>query len=111
LLKQMIFEPLGMHHTFFPTSSLVVPPPATVGYQQVPVTDKKGRVIGFQYVPGPVLSPSTLFGAGAIISTFGDLQIWAKALGTGSLLTPGAQALRMQFLPTPIIEFRWQGAE
>jgi D-alanyl-D-alanine carboxypeptidase len=110
LLRQMIFAPLGLHHTFFPTSSLHVPAPATVGYQTVPVTNKKGRVVGFRYVPGPVLSPSTLFGAGAMISTLGDLQVWAKALATGALLTPKTQALRMQFLPTPFIEYPLLGS-
>jgi D-alanyl-D-alanine carboxypeptidase len=110
LLQQMVLNPLHLRHTFFPTSTLTIPTPATIGYQQTEVTDKKGRVIGFRYVPGPVTSPSTLFGAGAMISTLGDLQVWAKALGTGELLSPEAQELRMQFLPTGFIEFPLAGS-
>ena len=110
LLRQLILDPLHLRHTFFPTSTLSLPAPSTAGYQQVPVTDKKGRVTGFQYVPGPVLSPSTLFGAGAMVSTLGDLEIWAKALATGELLQPQTQALRLQFLPTDFIEFPLAGS-
>jgi D-alanyl-D-alanine carboxypeptidase len=33
-------------------------------------------------------------------STIGDLQVWARALATGTLLTPGVQAERLQFGPT-----------
>jgi D-alanyl-D-alanine carboxypeptidase len=38
-------------------------------------------------------SPDISEGAGAMISTLGDLKIWAKALATGRLLNPATQAL------------------
>lgn len=34
-----------------------------------------------------------------MISTVGDMVIWAKALGTGSLLKPATQAARTTFNP------------
>jgi CubicO group peptidase (beta-lactamase class C family) len=38
-----------------------------------------------------------------MISTVGDLQVWAKSLATGSLLSPARQQQRLQFVPTGIM--------
>jgi D-alanyl-D-alanine carboxypeptidase len=40
-------------------------------------------------------SPSFAAGAGQAISTLGDLHRWARAVGTGALLTPAAQRARL----------------
>lgn len=97
LLRRLIFNPLHLRHTSFPTRSLAVPRPATVGY--LPKVTAAGAIT--QYLPGPLLSPSATFGAGNIISTLGDLQVWARALGTGSLLKRATQRLRLQVGPFP----------
>jgi D-alanyl-D-alanine carboxypeptidase len=98
LLRRLVFDPLHLRHTSFPTRTLAMPQPAAAGY--LPVPTGAGNTIG-GYEPGPLLSPSALFGAGNIISTLGDLQVWAKALGTGSLLKPTTQRLRLQVHSTP----------
>ncbi|MFC4949858.1 serine hydrolase domain-containing protein [Pseudonocardia sp. GCM10023141] len=43
--------------------------------------------------------PTNGVASGGMISTVGDLAIWAKALGTGALLTPATQAARTTFDP------------
>jgi CubicO group peptidase (beta-lactamase class C family) len=98
LLKQLITGPLHLRHTFYPTSTTAMPAPATVGYQMYTVLDKKKNTTFYRYAPGPQPNPSLLGGAGAIISNVGDLQVWAKALGTGALLKPQTQRLRLQLM-------------
>jgi D-alanyl-D-alanine carboxypeptidase len=39
--------------------------------------------------------------AGQMVSTLDDLRIWARALATGTLLTPATQKQREEFLPAP----------
>ena len=39
--------------------------------------------------------------AGQMVSTLGDLRVWARDLATGTLLTPAIQREREQFLPAP----------
>jgi D-alanyl-D-alanine carboxypeptidase len=90
LLEQYVLDPLHMTHTVFATRRLTTPKPATVGH--IPGATPTS------YVPGPVPSPSIAFGAGNIITTLGDLQIWARALGTGALLTPRTQRERLDVL-------------
>ncbi len=100
LLQHMIFNPLHMTHTSFPTRSLKMPEPATVGH--LPVINKaQTAVLGYQQ--GPLVSPSFLFSAGGIISTLGDLQIWARALGKGTLLKPRTQRERLRLAASPFL--------
>jgi D-alanyl-D-alanine carboxypeptidase len=94
LVQRLILNPLRMRQTSFPTRTLRLPPPAASGYMPVPAT------MPTHYVPGAIPSPSTLFGAGNVVSTLADLQIWARALGTGSLLKPATQRIRLTMLPT-----------
>lgn len=96
LLRRLVLRPLHLRHTSFPTSSVVLPTPATTGYEPNSLTAPT------QYVPGNILNPSALFGAGNIVSTLGDLEVWARALGTGALLKPATQRLRLKVLPTDI---------
>ena len=90
LLKRFIFDPLHLRNTSFPTHSLTMPQPATSGYLTAPQAAPTG------YKVGPQESPSVGFGAGNMISTLGDLKIWARALGTGALLRPRMQRLRLK---------------
>jgi D-alanyl-D-alanine carboxypeptidase len=90
LMKRYIFDPLHLRHTSFPTHSLAMPQPAAVGYTAAPPAAPTG------YKVGPQPSPSLAFGAGNVVSTLGDLTIWARALGTGTLLRPGIQRLRLE---------------
>jgi D-alanyl-D-alanine carboxypeptidase len=89
LVQRFILEPLHMRQTSMPTLTLKLPPPAASGYMAAPTASPT------RYAPGTTPSPSTLFGAGNIVSTLGDLRIWARALGTGALLKPATQRTRL----------------
>jgi D-alanyl-D-alanine carboxypeptidase len=93
LLRRFVLDPLHLHNTSFPTHSTGGSRVAT-GYELTgnPTTG------ALQYVPQVQPSPSSYFAAGNIISTLHDLQIWAKALATGQLLTPAMQKLRLQLV-------------
>jgi D-alanyl-D-alanine carboxypeptidase len=94
LIASRIFQPLQLNHTSFPTTTPTGPSaPAGNGYFV-----SQGRL-----VPGPTINPSTLGAAGAIISTVGDLEVWAKALATGALLSQTTQQQRLQYVPTGIV--------
>jgi D-alanyl-D-alanine carboxypeptidase len=94
LLKRLVLDPLHMRNTSFPTRNTGGSRLAT-GYELIvnPTTSK------IQYIPQLQPSPSSYFGAGNVVSTLHDLQIWAKALATGQLLTPAMQRLRLKFIP------------
>jgi D-alanyl-D-alanine carboxypeptidase len=89
LVQRLILSPLHMRRTSFPTRSLGIPAPAASGYMPVPAQSPTA------YARGASPSPSTLFAAGNMVSTLGDLQIWVRALGTGALLKPATQRLRL----------------
>jgi D-alanyl-D-alanine carboxypeptidase len=78
LVKTEILDPLGMRHTSFPTTP-ALPSPFSHGYLAQP-----------NFPPRDVTRSNPAFagGAGAMVSTLGDLRIWAKALATGALLSP-----------------------
>lgn len=96
LLKRFVLEPVGMHQTSFPTHDPTIPAPATTGH--FAAFNKADQLQAYVAAPSP--SPSTLFGAGNVVSTLHDLQAWARALGTGALLKPRTQRLRLQLLNT-----------
>lgn len=85
-LSENIFGPLGMTHTFYPTQTNL--PGGLRGYSYDAVTG--------EFVDKTVLNPAPAGGAGAIISTLGDLEIYCRAIGRGTLLTPATQAQRLQ---------------
>jgi D-alanyl-D-alanine carboxypeptidase len=90
LITSQVIQPLHLNNTSYPTTR-AIPPPATTGYVGGP---------GGQLVATPIYDPSATDGSGAMISTLGDLQVWAKALATGSLLSPATQQQRLQLGPT-----------
>jgi D-alanyl-D-alanine carboxypeptidase len=96
LITQRILEPLHLSHTSFATAA--APPDLRVqGYD----------VAGPATPPRPnqfFVSPAELSwsgAAGAMISTVADLQVWARALATGTLLSPSMQRQRLQLVPVP----------
>ncbi|MDQ2882087.1 MAG: beta-lactamase family protein [Actinomycetota bacterium] len=88
VITEQILKPLNLTHTSFPDSA-GRPEPATVGYV----------IQGGQTKVAPRLRPSALGAAGVMISTVGDLKVWAKALATGALLSPTTAQARLHFLP------------
>jgi D-alanyl-D-alanine carboxypeptidase len=105
LVQRFILKPLHMRQTSMPTLTLTIPAPAANGYMTLPAAPKTPT----HYVPGAIPSPSTLFAAGNVVSTLGDLEIWARALATGALLKPATQRIRIgtlvstggAFIPLP----------
>ncbi len=80
-----ILRPLGLKQTSYPTTP-ALPFPFSHGYLDQP-----------DFSPRDVTATNPAFaaGAGAMISTLGDLKVWAKALATGSLLAPATHAAQL----------------
>ena len=85
-IKSQILQPLRLRHTSYPTTPQL-PAPFSRGYLDQP-----------DFAPRDVTlsNPAFAGGAGAMISTLADLKLWAKALATGSLLTPATHALQLK---------------
>ncbi|MDQ3020336.1 MAG: beta-lactamase family protein [Bacteroidota bacterium] len=95
-IQNRILNPLGMKETTFDLNS-TFPDPHAHGYLYMDSTSVEPTdVTG--------LNPSWGWAAGAMISTLGDLQLYAKPLATGQLVSLKAQADRLKwgksFTPT-----------
>jgi D-alanyl-D-alanine carboxypeptidase len=92
--QRYILRPLGLHQTSLPPlSSSAIPDPHAQGYSYG--TNFTGK--------GPTRNvtdwnPSWGWTAGSMISTLHDLQIWAKALATGRLLSAATQKQRLTWV-------------
>jgi D-alanyl-D-alanine carboxypeptidase len=91
LFRTMLFKPLGMNASSYPTGNRL-PSPYLRGYT-IQGSDS-GNVLD-----STNWSPSFAAGAGQAISTLGDLHRWTVAVGTGRLLTPATQRARL--IPNP----------
>lgn len=85
-LQQRIFTPLGMTGSSYPYV-VAVPDPHPTPYD-IGVPSGVTEVL-------PLISPTSLAGAGAAVSTLDDLQTWGLALGDGRLIGAGLQAERV----------------
>jgi D-alanyl-D-alanine carboxypeptidase len=86
VIGNMVLQPLGLNQTTYPTDA-TIPSPSSRGYFSRPNFDLRDVTAS---------NPAFAGGAGAMISTLGDLMVWARALATGSLLSPTTQAMRLQ---------------
>jgi D-alanyl-D-alanine carboxypeptidase len=91
LMRERIFGPLGMTHTTYPFVG-ELPTPFWNGYTNQAVNGTPVR-------DATHWSPTFLGPAGQIVSTLADMRKYVKALGTGSLISPGAQRDRLQANP------------
>ena len=82
----MIFEPLQLFHTSYP-SVTQHPDPHPTSYSG----DTTTGAVNEQ----PLINPTALGASGAMMSTLDDSVIWGDALGCGRLLTPELQMLRI----------------
>lgn len=84
-LREHLFEPLGMHHTFMG------------GYAPAGVTlaqgCKPGETPEAARIDVPPITEASTFGAGGISSTLADWALWDDALHDGRILSPRAMAL------------------
>lgn len=83
LLRELLFQPLGMKHTGLDDNTLVLANRAS-GYTPA----------GKGLANAPFVDSSWLYAAGGIYSTVGDLQIWARAMQSGRVL-PREEVARM----------------
>ncbi|MEO8209532.1 MAG: serine hydrolase domain-containing protein [bacterium] len=95
-IQNRIVNPLGMKETTFEINS-TFPDPHAHGYLYMDSTSAEPTDVSN-------LNPSWGWAAGAMISTLGDLQLYAKPLATGQLLSARTQADRLKwgkgFTPT-----------
>ncbi|MFE7560124.1 serine hydrolase domain-containing protein [Kitasatospora sp. NPDC057500] len=88
-----ITGPSGLRHTLFPQGT-ELPEPYAHGYTDRTPT---GTVTDSTH-----WSPSSAWAAGALVSDLHDLARWARDVATGTLLSPGTQAQRLDVLPTGV---------
>jgi D-alanyl-D-alanine carboxypeptidase len=98
LLRERIFQPLALKQTSFPASTALAAP-FWNGYT---TQDAEGNAVRDSTHWSPTFAGS----AGQIVSTLPDLHRWAIALGTGSLISAGAQKQRLTANPASVGEGR-----
>jgi D-alanyl-D-alanine carboxypeptidase len=81
-LREHLFEPLGMHHTFM---GGYAPSDATLAQGCKP-----GEPEGAPRITVPPISEASTFGAGGISSTLADWALWDEALHNGRILSSRA---------------------
>ena len=91
-LQENIFTPLGLSDTSYPLDAKV-PSPYAHGYTKQTLDGKEADVT--------FNNPSWTNAAGQMVSNFADLKIWAKALGTGALLSDNAFKERLSWVTLP----------
>lgn len=94
-----VITPLGLTRTIFPSAAnsspiYSLPTPYATGYAASAI------------IPGTTQdvtanNPNFTWTSGAIISTVGDMETYARALGTGALISSTTQADRVSFCPIP----------
>ncbi len=77
VVKERIFVPAGMTHTFYGDTSPIIANRAH-GYEYA-----KGQVVNASYI-----SMTQPYAAGALVSSVDDLALWDAALSSGKLLKP-----------------------
>ena len=87
IVQRWILDPLKMRDTSYPTGP------------DMPRPFARGYLPGTPAVEVSRVRPEISRGAGAMISTVGDMAIWARALTKGSLLSPRTQAERLEVAP------------
>jgi D-alanyl-D-alanine carboxypeptidase len=87
ILQNRIFSPLQMTRSSYPYG-LELPQPHWSGYTLQGSPDEMP-------VDSTNWSPTFAAGAGQAVSTFADLYLWGRALGTGALLTTATQTARL----------------
>jgi D-alanyl-D-alanine carboxypeptidase len=87
--QQRLYAPLGMTETSWPKTG-VMPEPFARGYTD----DTADR----HQVDATNFNPSWSNSAGQLVSNLQDMRIWARSLGTGSLISPQMQAERLTWV-------------
>ena len=94
LMRERIFEPLGMDETSYPYTT-ALPQPYWNGYTNQ-------NLVGTKIHDATHWSPTFFSSAGQIVSTLGDMKVYAQAVGDGSLIGKAAQRERLQPNPASV---------
>lgn len=86
-IRARILEPLALRNTLFPDTP-EMPAPHARGYAADPGSDLLRDLTES--------NPEVPWTAGAMISTLGDLRVWARVLADGALLSPAMQRERLR---------------
>nr|MBA3489316.1 beta-lactamase family protein [Longispora sp. (in: high G+C Gram-positive bacteria)] len=86
-LEKNIFEPLGLTKTNYPSNG-DMPAPFSHGCTNQTLDESEAD--------SALWNPSWGNAAGAIVSTYADVKVWANDLAKGSLLTPATQKARIE---------------
>ena len=89
VIDEKVIQALGLTHTYWPDSGALTPP-YTHGYSQ---QDDSGHLMDVS-----AWNPSWGYTAGALVSTFADMKIWARAVADGSLLSERMRAERFKWV-------------
>ncbi len=101
VIDERILQPLGLADTAFPDD------------ETLPATSLRGYGAD---APGDMLmdvtdsNPDVPWTSGAMISTLADMATWARALGTGELISSDLQAQRLEMavlVPGDVLEVRY----
>ena len=90
LLRQRVFEPLGMTSTYL-AAETSLPAPFAQGYVDLIGID--------DFAVGTLVSPTVAGAAGAVVSTAEDVLRFVEALAAGDLVSPGSHAARLTTVP------------
>jgi len=88
-LDERVYRRLGLSETVWPTNS-EMPAPFASGYD--------GDPPAWTPVDSTNYNPSWANAAGQLVSTLRDLKVYARALGTGSLISPEMQTERLKWV-------------
>jgi D-alanyl-D-alanine carboxypeptidase len=100
LLRQRLFKPLGLDHTYFQDAAHAPPAGAALGHSATTGADITD---GTTY--RPTTSEATVaWSAGAILSDVGDIATWCRALYGGQLLAPDSLAQMENYDYSPYSE-------
>jgi D-alanyl-D-alanine carboxypeptidase len=88
-IQTKILDKVGLDATTYPTTS-AMPEPYSHGYLARPLGGPRDVTVS---------NPGVAGGAGAMVSSLGDLHRWAISLGTGALLPKSLQAQRLETRP------------
>jgi D-alanyl-D-alanine carboxypeptidase len=111
-VRNRIIRPLGLHDTFTPDTSPVIPRPHAVGYERFPGPGATPEDLKYgEAIDATLLNPSWGGAAGEIISTPQDGNRFLRALVTGKVLRPAQLAAMQTTVPTnPEFQQNWPGA-
>jgi D-alanyl-D-alanine carboxypeptidase len=88
VLREKVILPMGLAHTYWPDSGELLSP-YTHGYTE----SEGGEVLDASH-----WNPSVAYTAGALVSTFADMKLWARAVADGRLLSEASKAERFKWI-------------